>query len=175
MLFCWGLRLLEQHRQNRLIFWISQLLSVIPFTPAGWARSLSSPWGALKDPGNRTAVRRDGTVEAWNAQAGMSVGSWKQHSGQDSGLRHSEKEVQRQFASSLFSLSCTCLMIIVQHQDLKLSYRGKEKGQMISSLVLLMKKIPIKRFSRKLKNWFFFFIIQFRVCVSVCCQEGCHT
>lgn len=41
-----------------------QLLSVIPFPPARWAQSLSSPWGPLKDPGNRTAVRRDGTVEA---------------------------------------------------------------------------------------------------------------
>lgn len=59
-------------------------------------------------------------------------------------------------------------MIIVQHQDPILGYRGREKRQMIFSHVLLMKKI-------KLKNIYIIILLIYLFCVCVCFQEGDQT
>lgn len=52
-------------------------------------------------------------------------------------------------------------MIIVQHQDPILGYRGREKRQMIFSHVLLMKKIKLKKYI------YYYFINLFILCVCL--------
>lgn len=166
-MFCWGLRLLEQHRQNRLIF------NFFQSSPFLWVDGCD-PWVHPGEPRRTPETGRQSVGTApWKHEMHKPECQWEAGSSAPARTLGCVTAKRRSNVSlhlpSFFSFSYTCLMIIVQHQDLILGYRGR-KGQMMFSLVMLMEKIPIQIFSRKLKYSFFMYLF---VCVS--CQEGNQT